>query len=57
MGKNKQYTPEFKIQCAKEVLKGKKTQMEIAKENGMTDSNVRRWVKDYQEHGEEYFYK
>ena len=57
MGKNKQYTPEFKIQCAKEVLKGKKTQREIAKENGMTDRNVRRWVKDYQEHGEEYFYQ
>ena len=57
MRTNRKYTPEFKIKCAKDVISGEKSQMEIAKENGMTDRNIRRWVKDYQEHGEEYFYK
>ena len=57
MGKYKKYNPEFKIQCAKEVLEGKKSQMEIATENDMTDRNIRRWVKNYQEHGEDYFYQ
>ena len=45
MRKYKKYTPEFKIQCAKEVLEGEKSQMEIATENDMTDRNIRRWVK------------
>ena len=57
MRTNRKYTPEFKIRCAKEVLEGKKSQTEIALENGMTDRNVCRWVKNYQEHGEEYFYQ
>ena len=57
MGKHKKYTPEFKIQCVKDVLEGKKSQKEIALENGMRAWNVSRWVRDYQEHGEEYFYQ
>ena len=57
MGKYKKYTPEFKIQCVKEVLEGKKSQKETAAENDMTDKNIRIWVKNYQEHGEEYFYQ
>lgn len=57
MRTNRKYTPEFKIKCAKEVISGEKSQIEIAKENGMTDRNIRRWVKNYQEHGEGYFYE
>ena len=57
MGKHKKYTPEFKIQCVKEVLDGRKSQKEIARENEMDDMNIRRWVKNFQEHGEEYFYQ
>ena len=57
MGKHKQYTAEFKIHCVKEVLEGRKSQTEIALENGMTEHNISRWVKNYQEHGEEYFYQ
>lgn len=57
MRKQKKYTPEFKIRCVKEILEGKKSQSEIALENGMTDRNIRRWVKNYQEYGEEYFYQ
>ena len=57
MGKHKKYTPEFKIRCVKEILEGTKSQSEIALENEMTDGNIRRWIKNYQEHGEEYFYQ
>lgn len=57
MRKNRRYTPEFKIECVKEVLEGKKSQTEIALENGMTEHNVSRWVKNYREQGEGYFYQ
>ena len=57
MGKHKKYMPEFKIQCVNEVLSGKKTQKEICQENGMTETNLIRWIRNYQEHGEEYFYQ
>lgn len=56
MGKHKKYTPEFKIHCVKEVLEGRKSEQEIAQENGMVLRNVQRWIRDYQEYGEEYFY-
>ena len=51
MGKHKKYTPEFKIQCVK------KTQEEVSNENNMTNNNLRRWIKNYLEDGEEYFYQ
>lgn len=57
MGKHKKYTPEFKIQCVKDVLEGKRTQSELARLYRMKDTNIVRWIKNYQEHGEEYFYQ
>ena len=57
MGKHKKYTPEFKIQCVKDVLEGRKTQIELARIYEMEDTNIIRWIKNYQEHGEEYFYQ
>ena len=57
MGKHKKYTPEFKIQCVKDVLEGRKTQIELARIYEMKDTNIIRWIKNYQEHGEEYFYQ
>ena len=36
------------IKCAKEVISGKKSQIEIAKEYGMTKTNLIRWIKNYQ---------
>ncbi|MBR2590130.1 MAG: transposase [Clostridia bacterium] len=57
MGKHNKYSPEFKIKCVKDVLKGKHSQEEVALKNGMTNTNIRRWIKNYQEHGEEYFYQ
>ena len=57
MRKNRRYTPEFKIQCVNDVLSGRKSQEEICRENRMTKTNLIRWIKNYQEHGEEYFYQ
>ena len=57
MGTNRKYTPEFKIQCIKDVLEGKKSQIEVCQENRMTETNLIRWIRNYQEHGEEYFYE
>ena len=39
------------------ALEGKKSEQEIAQENGMVHRNVQRWIRDYQEHGEGYFYQ
>lgn len=57
MGKHKKYTAEFKIRCVKDVLEGRKSQNEIAVANKMDDKNIRRWIRNYQEYGEEYFYQ
>ncbi len=57
MRKNRQYTPEFKIECVKEVLEGNKSEEEISREYEMVHRNIQRWIRDYQEHGEEYFYQ
>ncbi|MBR1531613.1 MAG: transposase, partial [Eubacterium sp.] len=57
MRKNRKYTPEFKIQCIKDILEGKKSQIEVSQENGMAKTNLIRWIRNYQEHGEEYFYE
>ena len=51
MKKHRQYTPDFKIKCVKEVLSGEKSQKQIAKENEIAIKNVQRWVKHYQAHG------
>lgn len=58
MRKNRKYTPEFKIKCVKEVLEGEKSVWELCREYGMNDNkNIRRWIKTYEEYGEEYFYE
>lgn len=43
MGKHKQYTPEFKIQCVKDVLEGKRSQKELARVYRMKDGNIIRF--------------
>ena len=57
MRKNRKYTPEFKIQCVKDALECKETLTEISRINEMPNRNIQRWIRDYQEHGEEYFYQ
>ena len=54
--KNKKFSPEFKIKCVKEVLEDHKSQKEITRKYELkTDRTIRRWIRNYQEHGESYF--
>ena len=57
MGKQRKYTPEFKIKCVKEVLEGKKSEWKIAREYEISRSSIQQWIEHYQTHGEEYFYE
>ena len=56
--KHRKYSPEFKIKCVKEVLNDHKSQKEITREYGLkTDWTITRWIMNYREHGEAYFYE
>ena len=56
--KNNKYSAGFKIKCVKEVLEDRKSQKDVTREYGLkTDRTIRRWIKNYQEHGESYFYE
>lgn len=57
MRKNRKYTAEFKILCVKEVLKNNKSIREVCRKHGMSNSNLERWIKNYQEYKEQYFYE
>lgn len=46
-----QYTSQFKIQVAKEVLKSK-TYAEIAKKYGIDRSHLKKWADDYEKYGD-----
>lgn len=55
MRKNRQYTAEEKIKYVKMHLEEGVSKKQIARELDMTPCNIRRWIKNYQEHGAEYF--
>lgn len=55
--KNRRYTAKEKIEMVKRYLNDGVPCKQIAREENMTTSNIRRWVKNYQEHGESYFYE
>ena len=55
--KQRKYSPEIKIKCVKEVIEDHKSQREVAKKVQTDPWNVRKWIKLYLEHGEEYFYE
>lgn len=63
MRKIRKYTPEEKIQIAKEYLSGKSSYRELAHRLGcLTPSggypgSLRQWVAQYRAHGEEVFYQ
>ena len=58
MAQNNKYKPEFKIQCVKEVLDEHISQKEVTRKYGLkTDKTIQRWIKIFQEDGEEYFYE
>ena len=46
-----QYTSQFKIQIAKEVLKAR-TYAEVSKKYGINRSDLKRWANDYEKYGE-----
>ena len=46
-----QYTSQFKIQVAKEVLKAK-TYAEISKKYGIDRSRLKKWADDYEKYGD-----
>ncbi|MBR1763584.1 MAG: transposase [Eubacterium sp.] len=57
MGKQRKYTPEFKVQCVKDVLEGRKSIKQVANENDFRRSILQQWIKHFKEGGEEYFYE
>lgn len=63
MRKNRKYTPEEKIQVAKEYLSGKSSYREIAHRLGYHSSSdgypgcLKQWVALYRTYGEDAFYK
>lgn len=46
-----QYTSQFKIQVAKEVLKSK-TYAEISKKYGINRSHLKKWANEYEKYGD-----
>ena len=57
MGKNKKYSPEFKLKCIKEVLEEHKSQKETARKYNTRPWNIRSWIQKYEEHGEPDFFE
>lgn len=46
--RNNKYSPEFKIQCVKEVLEEHISQWEVTRKYELkTDTNIRKWIKNY----------
>lgn len=52
MGKRTKYDYDFRLRCVEDVLKGKGSVTTIAKENGITRSNLQLWLTFYEAHGE-----
>jgi len=57
MGKHKKYTPEIKVKYAKEVAEKGRSLADAAKELKTGKETVRRWLNQYIEYGEGYFYQ
>ena len=55
MRKNRQYTAEEKIKYVKKHLEEGVSKRQIAQELNMPKSNIQRWIRNYEEHGVEYF--
>lgn len=57
MRKNRKYSPEFKIQCIREILEERYSQKEIGRKYNIDTHVLRNWIKRYEENGEKYFYE
>ncbi|MEO7393578.1 MAG: transposase, partial [Chitinophagaceae bacterium] len=51
MYKRNKYDYSFRLQCVESVLKGKGSVKAIAKENGIEHSNLRLWLRFYEQYG------
>ncbi|MBO9583489.1 MAG: transposase [Flavobacterium sp.] len=47
------YNYGFKLRCVEEVLNGHRSVNSVANENNFDESNLRKWVKFYQQYGKE----
>ena len=57
MRKNRKHSPEFKIQCIKEMLEEHISKKEVGRKYNLDTHTLRRWIQNYEEHGAEYFYE
>ena len=55
MGKGKGYTPEYKKEIIRLVTEQGKKVKEVAIDIGVTETSVRRWIKQYGNHGDNAF--
>lgn len=55
MGTMKKFAPEYKKEIVKLVTERGKKVSEVAEDIGVTPTSIRRWIKQYGEHGEDAF--
>lgn len=55
MGKNRGFTPEYKKEIIRLVIEQGKKVKDVAADIGVTETSVRRWIKQYGDHGENAF--
>lgn len=53
--RRKRYDKQFKIAAARVVLGGEMRAVDLARELGIKDSTLRRWVQEYEEMGDNAF--
>lgn len=55
MSKKKAFTAEYKKEIIRLITETGKSVADVAKDIGVTETSVRRWLKQYGEHGEDAF--
>lgn len=55
MSKKKAFTAEYKKEIIRLITETDKSVADVAKDIGVTETSVRRWLKQYGEHGEDAF--
>ena len=53
--KPKTYTPKFKFQLVLEVLRGERSEVEMARIYGVHHTTISKWKRQFLEHGAEVF--
>lgn len=55
MGKGTRYEREFKVEIAKQVVEGKRSASSMAREIGVHENTIYKWVKQYKADPEQAF--